>query len=64
MKFIKKEDWIKIVQAFGWSLASAIFAGLIYLFSESDAQLPVWVVPLVPAINAFLYGGWRWLQNK
>ena len=59
-----KHDTAKVLTAFGFALASAIVAGLVAVFQNPDVSLPVWLVPLVPAINAFLYGVARWVSDN
>jgi hypothetical protein len=59
-----KEDGVKILQAFGYSLASASLAALIAFLAMPDLQVPQWAVPLVPIVNALLYGGKRFVDGR
>ena len=61
---LDKGDVKKIAHAFLWSLVSAIFAGLVAILASPDIQFPAWLVPLVPAINVFLYGAWTWWKDN
>ena len=58
------EDAKKIAAAFAYSFAAAAISGLIAVFAAPDVDLPAWMVPLVPAINAFLYGAYRFLVGS
>jgi hypothetical protein len=60
---MSREDVQKIGQAFMFALVSALLAGLFGLLASPDV-LPSWVIPLTPAINAFLYGIKRWLEDS
>lgn len=61
---LSKEDYKKVINAFLWSTLSMLVAGLIAVFADPSVELPVWVGPLIPAINTFLYGMARWLQDN
>jgi hypothetical protein len=57
---LSREDFEKILTAFVFSGLAAIISGLIAVVSSPEIELPAWVVPLVPAINTFLYGALKY----
>jgi len=59
---LNKEEWMKILRVFAWSVASALVAGLVAVLSSGD--LPQQVLIYVPIANAFLYGVSKWLQDN
>ena len=61
---LSSEERIKIFKAIGYSVVSVIIAGLIAIFASKDVQLPIWLVPLIPSINAFLYGVKLWMTDN
>lgn len=57
---LSREDMDKVLTAFVYSGIATILAGLIAAFASPDLELPAWALPLVPSINAFLYGAFKW----
>lgn len=57
---LSREDLDKVLTAFVYSGIATILSGLIAVFASPDIELPTWVIPLVPSINTFLYGAFRW----
>lgn len=61
---LDKKDLVKIAQAFGYSFASALLAAIIAFLAVPGLELPAWVVPLVPALNAALYAGMKFVEGR
>lgn len=53
----------KVLTAFVYSGIATILSGLIAVFASPDLDLPGWALPLVPSINTFLYGAFRWASG-
>ena len=60
---LDKQDLLEVLKVFLWSLTSAVVAGLMYVCSGA-IELPVWFLPLVPMVNAFLYGMSQWIKDN
>lgn len=58
------DDTKKVGMAFVYVTLSTAVAGLIALFAAPDVDLPVWLGPIIPAANVFLYGAERWLSDN
>jgi hypothetical protein len=66
-KQFNKDDGWKVLCAFGWNFASMVMAGSISILALSPEQFPkqlLWLVPIAPILNAFLYGAKRWLDDN
>ena len=62
---LNKTDLFKMLKAFGWALSASIVAGIIAVLTDPGASdLPMWLVPLVPAVNVFLYGVSRFIMDN
>ena len=59
---LNKEDGLKILYAFLWSLASTSVVALIALVQT--AQFPPEILFVVPFINTILYGLKKWIDGK
>lgn len=61
---LSREDVKKIIMTLGWSLSSALIAGMVAVFADPTIDFPSWMVALVPAINTFLYGVSKWIADN
>lgn len=61
---LSEEEKMKILHALGYSLASATIAGLLALCAMDIRNVPYWIVPVIPALNTFLYGMKLWLMDN
>lgn len=61
---LSQEEKFKILRAFVYVFLSMMIAGLVSLFAAPLDQMPAWIVPVVPLINAFLYGCKLWISDN
>lgn len=61
---LSPDEKMKILKAAGYSLISMVLAGLLSLLAIPSEQLPLWIVPIVPLLNAFIYGMKLWIMDN